>query len=81
MTIKYDKRGRRRDYDKEYKRDHAPLKDRLDRAARGRARSLLKVKKKSSEVHHKDGTPRNNSRKNLTVMSHRKNTTLSNKSR
>lgn len=81
MTIRYDKRGRRRDYKKEYRRDHAPLKDRKDRAARSKARALLKIKKKGMQVHHKDGNPRNNARSNLVVVSRKKNTTLSNKAR
>ena len=80
MTIKYDKRGRRRDYKKEYKRDHGTKKDIKDRNARNYARSLLKVKGKG-EVHHKDGNPRNNSRSNLMVVSKKKNTTMSNKAR
>ena len=80
MTIKYDKRGRRRDYRKEYVRDGGTPKDIKDRSARNYARSLLKVKGKG-EVHHKDGNPRNNSRKNLMIVSKKKNTTMSNKAR
>ena len=82
MTIKRDKRGRKRDYKKEYARDQSSKKDKKDRSARNGARRLLKVTGgRNKEVHHKDGNPRNNSRSNLSVISRKKNTTLSNKKR
>ena len=82
MATKRDKRGRKRNYKKEYKRDHAPKKDRKDRSSRNKARRRkgLKVGDKR-EVHHKDGNPSNNARSNLKVTSSKKNTTISNKKR
>ena len=79
MTIKRDGRGRRRDYKKEYARDHKSKKDKKDRASRGRARKKLKCKGK--EVDHIDGNPRNNKRSNLRCSSTKKNSTRSNKKR
>jgi hypothetical protein len=81
MTIKRDGRGRRRDYKKEYKRDHKPKKDRADRASRGRAALKVKCKKKGKEVDHIDGNPRNNARSNLKCVSRKKNSSKSNKAR
>ena len=51
---KKDGRGRCRDYDKEYKRDHAPAKDRNDRSCRNKSRRGAGLKKGDSrEVDHK----------------------------
>lgn len=72
MTKKRDGRGRMRDYDKEYKRDHAPKKDREDRAQRNKARKEAGLKKGDTrEVDHikplsKGGS---NSKKNRRVVS------------
>lgn len=82
MTIKKDGRGRIRDYDAEYSRDHSSKKDKQDRAARNAARAKLKIgPSRNRQVHHKDGNPRNNARSNLMIMSRKRNTTLSNKGR
>lgn len=39
MALKKDSRGRKRNYDKEYKRDHAGEEDKKARARRGRDRA------------------------------------------
>ena len=62
-----------RDYKKEYKRDHASAKSKLDRASRNKARreALRKGRVKkggTTDVHHKDGNPRNNAPRNLQVV-------------
>tara|TARA_Y100000310_G_scaffold318976_1_gene373676 strand:- start:214 stop:441 length:228 start_codon:yes stop_codon:yes gene_type:complete len=64
---------KKRDYDKEYKRDHKPTKDKKDRASRNNVRrKALKegrvTKGDGKDVHHVDGNPRNNSKKNLRVV-------------
>ena len=64
---------KKRDYKKEYKRDHSFRADKVDRASRNKVRRQAlkagKVKKgDSKEVHHVDGNPRNNSQKNLKVV-------------
>lgn len=79
MATKRDKRGRKRDYKKEYKRDQGNAKDIKDRASRNRARRKLKCG--GREVEHIDGNPRNNKRSNLKCISKKKNTTKSNKKR
>jgi hypothetical protein len=90
MTIKRDGRGRKRDYDKEYKRDHKPEKDKKDRNSRNTARAKVNSWRKSygkpkltssQTVDHKDSNPRNNSSKNLRVVSQGKNSAKSNKER
>jgi len=90
MTTKRDSRGRKRNYDKEYKRDHKSEKDKDDRSSRNRARAKLNKWRrdhgkrqlaKTETVDHKDGNPRNNSSGNLQVMSQGKNSTKSNKKR
>jgi len=63
-----------RDYKKEYKNYHARPEQKKNRAARNKARSLLeregRVRKgDGKDVDHKDGTPTNNSKKNLRVQS------------
>lgn len=63
-----------RDYRKEYDEYHGTPEQRANRAARNRARYALekegRVRKgDGKEVDHKDSNPRNNSRKNLQVMS------------
>tara|TARA_R110000744_G_C18866209_1_gene504636 strand:+ start:23 stop:313 length:291 start_codon:yes stop_codon:yes gene_type:complete len=90
MTTKRDSRGRKRNYDKEYTRDHKPKKDKGDRSSRNRARTKLnkwrrshgkQVLAKTETVDHQDGNPKNNSSGNLKVMSQGKNSAKSNKKR
>lgn len=64
---------KKRDYKKEYKRDHASRKAKVDRASRNKVRRQAlksgRVKKgDGKDVHHVDGNPRNNSAKNLRVV-------------
>ena len=64
---------KKRDYKKEYKRDHASTKAKKDRASRNKVRRQAlktgRVKKgDGKDVHHVDGNPRNNSAKNLRVV-------------
>ena len=54
-----------RNYRQEYDRYHAKPTQKKRTAARNKANRL--VGKKGMDVDHKDGTPMNNSRKNLTV--------------
>ena len=65
----------KRNYKKEYKATHGTKKGKLDRAGRNKA-NRLKKPGKGKEVHHKNGNPRDNSTKNLKVISKRKNRTL-----
>ena len=63
-----------RNYKYEYKRDQASAKSKKDRASRNKARrnalAQNRVRKgDGKEVHHKGGNPRNNSPKNLKVIS------------
>ena len=69
---------KKRDYKKEYARDHASKKAKVERASRNKARRTLtksgRVQKgDGKDVDHKDGNPRNNSKKNLRVLSKSKN--------
>ena len=64
---------KKRNYKKEYKRDHASTKAKKDRASRNKVRRQAlktgRVKKgDGKDVHHVDGNPRNNSAKNLRVV-------------
>ena len=64
---------KKRDYKKEYNRDHASTKAKKDRASRNKVRRQAlksgRVKKgDGKDVHHVDGNPRNNSAKNLRVV-------------
>ena len=64
---------KKRNYKKEYKRDHASTKAKKDRASRNKVRRQAlktgRVKKgDGKDVHHVDGNPRNNSSKNLRVV-------------
>ncbi|HCO75013.1 MAG TPA: HNH endonuclease [Synechococcus sp. UBA8071] len=64
---------KKRDYKKEYKRDHSSRKSKVDRASRNKVRRQAlragKVKKgDAKDIHHVDGNPRNNSKKNLRVV-------------
>ena len=54
-----------RNYRQEYDRYHGKPSQKKRRAARNRANRL--VGKDGMDVHHKDGNPLNNSRKNLKV--------------
>lgn len=67
-----------RDYKAEYANYHSSPKQKKNRAARNAARAAMvkkgKVKKgDGKDVTHKDGNPRNNSSKNLGVLSKSKN--------
>jgi len=67
----------KRDYKEEYKY-HQTEAQKKRRAARNKARRAAlakgKVKKgDKKDVHHKDGNPRNNSSKNVAVVSRKKN--------
>ncbi len=61
----------KRNYRQEYDRYQGKPAQKKRRAARNRANRL--VGKKGSDVHHKDGNPLNNSRKNLAVTSKKSN--------
>lgn len=68
----------KRNYKKEYREYHSKTEQKKNRAGRNTARRRAlasgKVKKGSTQdVHHKDGNPRNNSKKNLAVVSRKKN--------
>jgi len=74
MKVKYPKK--KRDYKKEYARDHKPKADKLDRAGRNAAHAEKERNggvPKGKDVHHKDGNPRNNKRSNLAVMAKSRN--------
>ena len=67
-----------RDYKKEYREYHSKPEQKKRRAGRNAARRIMKMvgrvkKGDGKDVHHKDGNPRNNSRKNLKVESASKN--------
>ena len=74
------KRKKPRNYRKEYDEYHGTPAQRKNRAARNRARRALQKEGRVSkgdgkEVDHKDKNPRNNSRKNLRVVSRKTNRT------
>ena len=60
-----------RNYRKEYDNYHAKPAQKKRRAGRNKANSLKGANGK--DVHHKDGNPLNNSRKNLAVTSKKSN--------
>jgi len=67
-----------RNYRKEYDNYHSKPKQKKRRAGRNAARRKMsaagKVKKgDGKDVHHKDRNPKNNKRKNLSVLSKSKN--------
>lgn len=63
-----------RNYKKEYSSYHGKPDQIKRRAGRNSARrKVLNGKKSSKDVHHKDGNPNNNSRKNLSLVSKSKN--------
>ena len=61
----------RRNYAREYKNYHSTKKQKIRRASRNKARSIMKKtlgsKINGKDIHHKDKNPLNNSRKNLSV--------------
>lgn len=76
----------KRDYKKENKLYKSKPKQKKIRASRNKARHMLEkkglVKKGDGKhVNHKDGNPLNNSRKNLGVLSAKKNTSFSKKNK
>jgi hypothetical protein len=65
-----------RNYKKEYDNYHSKPEQRKKRSSRNKARRKLTkagVSVAGKDVHHKDGNPRNNSRKNLTTTSKSRN--------
>lgn len=67
-----------RNYRKEYDEYHGSPEQIQNRASRNAARAGAvkrngKAKMKGKEVDHKDGNPKNNSKKNLQVMSRKAN--------
>ena len=67
-----------RDYKKEYREYHSKPEQKKRRAGRNRARRIMTMLKKvrkgdGKDVHHKDGNPENNSKKNLRVESKKTN--------
>tara|TARA_Y100000593_G_scaffold94173_1_gene191976 strand:- start:586 stop:807 length:222 start_codon:yes stop_codon:yes gene_type:complete len=67
-----------RDYKKEYKTYHSKPEQKKRRAGRNRARRIMTMLKRvrkgdGKDVHHKDGNPENNSKKNLRVESKKTN--------
>ena len=63
----------KRNYSKEYREYHSKKKQIKNRSSRNKARKIMKEvfgsKLKGKDVHHKDGNPLNNSKKNLKVTS------------
>ena len=64
-----------RNYRREYIRTQGTKKGKLDRSARNKARKIMNPPK-GMEVHHRNGNPRDNRRKNLAVVSKKINRTL-----
>lgn len=65
--------SKKRDYAKEYKRDHSSPEDIKKRSSRNKARGLAikkhgKAAMKGKDVDHKDFNPLNNSPSNLRIM-------------
>ena len=69
-----------RNYKREYVSTQGTAKGKLDRAGRNKARKMLKPPK-GMEVHHKNGNPRDNSAKNLSVTTKRANRSFPRNSR
>jgi len=80
------KKRRKRDYRKEYDEYHGTPKQRKNRSSRVLARRKV-IKRvgegavKGKDVDHKDGNPRNNSDRNLRILSIKKNRANSKKKR
>ena len=67
-----------RDYKREYEQYHSKPDQKKRRAGRNRARRIMTMLKRvkkgdGKDVHHKDGNPKNNSKKNLRVESKKTN--------
>tara|TARA_R100000005_G_C4957231_1_gene175350 strand:+ start:523 stop:744 length:222 start_codon:yes stop_codon:yes gene_type:complete len=67
-----------RDYKREYEQYHSKPEQKKRRAGRNRARRIMTMLKRvkkgdGKDVHHKDGNPTNNSKKNLRVESKKTN--------
>jgi|TARA_R100000152_G_C6665485_1_gene103212 hypothetical protein len=67
-----------RDYKREYEQYHSKPEQKKRRAGRNRARRIMTMLKRvkkgdGKDVHHKDGNPKNNSKKNLRVESKKTN--------
>jgi|TARA_R100001126_G_scaffold804_1_gene889 hypothetical protein len=67
-----------RDYKREYEQYHSKPDQKKRRAGRNRARRIMTMLKRvkkgdGKDVHHKDGNPTNNSKKNLRVESKKTN--------
>ena len=67
-----------RDYKREYEQYHSKPEQKKRRAGRNRARRIMTMLKRvkkgdGKDVHHKDGDPTNNSKKNLRVESKKTN--------
>jgi|TARA_R100000479_G_scaffold116773_1_gene59511 hypothetical protein len=67
-----------RDYKREYEKYHSKPEQKKRRAGRNRARRIMTMLKRvkkgdGKDVHHKDGNPENNKRKNLKVESKKQN--------
>lgn len=60
-------------YDLDYQKKPAQVKNRTSRNAARREMKAAGVNCDGKDVHHKDGNPRNNSKKNLTVEPVKKN--------
>ncbi len=78
MATKTSKPKRKRNYGKEYARDHASPTQKKRRAGRNTARAKMaaagKVKKgDKKDVHHKDHNTRNNASSNLKVTTRKLN--------
>ena len=76
MAVRWDGRGRRRDYKKEYERDHSSAEDRENRSQRNQARRRAGLSVGDSrEVDHKHPLKRggSSSKRNTRVVSRRTN--------
>ena len=65
-----------RNYRKEYDNYHSTTAQKKNRAGRNAARNKLKkngTNVSGKDVHHKDGNPRNNKRRNLSLVSKSRN--------
>jgi hypothetical protein len=75
-----------RNYKNEYSSYHSSSKQKKNRASRNSARAALKKtgavrKGDGKDVNHKNGNPRDNSRKNLSVVAKRQNRSFPRNSR
>lgn len=70
-----ESKAKKLEYDKRYQKSNTQKKR---RAARNKARAIMKLKKRvkigdGKDVHHKDNNPENNSLNNISVISKHKN--------